>query len=220
MLAAILLAAGTASAPFPAVGTYRYAASMSGQRLGEWSVTVKPANDGTEVDENSSATFAGMQLTATASLVLGADLAPVSYTGSYRGPMQSSTVSVVLTPATATIAGGMGGATRTLALQANTRHFVVIEPALLAGLFALPAQLQAWGDAAVTWIAPVTGQAQTISRDSSSANPVRPSGVSPKDVAISMQGQIPFTIWYDSTTLVPDEVIVPSQNAVLIRERS
>ena len=218
MLPAMLLAV-VASAVFPAPGTYRYSATLGGQRLGEWSVSVKASAGGTEIDENSAATFAGMAVAATASLVLGSDLAPTRYEGSYRMAGQSPTVTVTLTPSSATVVGGISGSTRTLALQPNTRHFVVIEPALLAGLFALPAQLRAWGDGAVTWIAPIPGQEQTIATGSASPAP-RPTAAPQQDVALSLQGQIPVAIWYDPVSLVPDVVVVPSQNAVLTRERS
>ncbi len=114
MLPAMLLLAVAASAVFPAPGTYRYSASLSGQRIGEWSVSVKPSDGGSEIDENSTASFAGMQLAATASLVLAADLAPMRYEGSYRMAGQSPTVSVTLTPSSATIVGGIGATTRTL----------------------------------------------------------------------------------------------------------
>ncbi len=218
MLPAMLLAV-VASAAFPAPGTYRYSATLGGQRLGEWSVSVKASDRGTEIDENSTAAFAGMAVAATASLMLGPDFAPTRYDGSYRMAGQTPTVSVTLTPSSATVVGGIGGSTRTLALEPNTRHFVVIEPALLAGLFALPAQLRAWSDGAVTWIAPIPGQEQTITTDSASPAP-RPPAAPQQDVALSMQGQIPVTIWYDPVTLVPDVVVVPSQNAILTRERS
>ena len=107
-----------------------------------------------------------------------------------------------------------------LALDANTRHFVVIEPGLLAGLFALPAQLDAWKDRAVTWITPTTAQAQTLTTDPR-RSATRPAGVPAKRRrAFDRTVPPPVTIWYDPNTLVPDEIIVPSQNAVLTRERS
>jgi hypothetical protein len=214
-----ILLAVAASSAFPAPGTYRYAAAVGGQRIGEWSVSVKAGDSGTEIDENSAGTFAGMQVAATASLVLGPDLAPTRYAGSYRTAGQSPTVNVALTPTSATIVGGIAESTRTLALEPNTHHFVVIEPALLAGLFALPAQLQAWGDDPVTWVAPITSQEQTLAKSSANPGP-RPSSVPAQDVGLSLQAQFPVIIWYDPTTLVPDEVIVPSQNAVLTREKS
>lgn len=206
-----------AASPFPPPGTYRYSASVSGQVVGAWSVTIKVAGDGTQLDENSSATFAGMQLSATASLLLGPDLSPSRYTGRYGAPGRSQVVRVDLTATSARLAG-IGASARTLALEPNTRHFVVIEPALLAGLFALPAQFQAWGDPSVTWIAPITGQGQVLSKDQAARAP-RPTDVPAQDVNLSVQGQIPFTIWYDPGTLVPDEVIVASQKAVLTRVR-
>jgi hypothetical protein len=216
-LSTLVLAAVAGAPAFAPPGTYRYSASLNGQSIGTWTASVKSGDAGPEVDESSNATFAGMQMAATATLVLGPDLAPTRYSGSYQATGQTQTVTATLTATSAAITGGFGGASHSLALSPETRHFVVIEPALLAGLFVLPAQLQSWGDTSVTWVAPVTGQAQTISKNPEP--PARPAGVPAQDAEISMQGQIPFTIWYDPATLVPDEVIVPSQNAVLTRQR-
>jgi hypothetical protein len=104
-------------------------------------------------------------------------------------------------------------------LDPSTQHFVVIEPGLLAGLFALPAQLAAWNDQSVTWITPTTAQAESLSANPS-ASVTRPADVAASDVVLSIERPTAVTIWYDPNTLVPDEIIVPSQNAVLIRERS
>lgn len=218
MLSTLLLAAVTATA-FPAGGTYRYSASLGGQRIGEWSVTVKPGGAGMEIDENSSASVAGMQLSAIAALVLGSDLAPVTYTGNYRMAMQNPSVSVTLTPTSATVIGALSPQPRQIPLDPSTRHFVVIEPGLLAGLFALPAQLASWKDPAVTWIAPATAQAQSLSPNPSPAS-TRPPDVASRDVVLAIDHPMAVTIWYDPSTLVPDEITVPSQNATLTRERS
>ncbi len=37
---------------------------------------------------------------------------------------------------------------------------------------------------------------------------------------LSIDRPLAVTIWYDPATLVPDQIAVPSQNAVLTRERS
>jgi hypothetical protein len=160
-----------------------------------------------------------MPLSATASLVLGPDFAPTTYSGIYRTPSQTPSVSVVLTPNSATVVGAFSTQPRQIALGPNTRHFVVIEPGLLAGLFALPAQLGAWQDPSVTWITPTTAQAESLSPNPA-PSAARPRGVPAGDVLLAIERPIAVTIWYDPATLVPDEITVPSQNAVLIRERS
>jgi hypothetical protein len=218
MLPTILLAVA-ATTVFPAPGTYRYTASLNGERLGEWSVSVKSESGDTEIDESSAASFGGMQLSATASLVLGPDLAPMRYAGTYRAPGRNPSVSVALTPTSATVAGLLTSQPQQLPLQANTRHFVVIEPGLLAGLFALPAQLDSWKDSTLTWVTPTTAQAQTLTTNAQ-ASPVRPAGVLPQDAVLSIDRPVTVTIWYDPATFVPDEIIAPAQNAVLTRERS
>ena len=217
MLQTLILAAA-ASTLFPPPGTYRYAATLSGQRIGDWSASVKATPAGTEIDENSSAMFAGMQLAATATLVLGPDLAPISYDGSYHVPNQNPTVNVKLTATSATVGGSLTSAPQQLSLSPNTQHFVVIEPGLLAGLFALPSQLAAWNNATVTWITPTSARAQPLAVNPS-GSAARPPGVPSQDLLLSIDRPIVVTIWYDPATHVPDEMMVPAQGAELTRER-
>jgi hypothetical protein len=217
VIATMILAAVT-GAGFPPPGTYRYTASMAGQTIGSWSVTIARDAADTEIDETTSATVMGMQLSATASLVLGSDLAPTKYSGSYHTPTQNPTVSVVLTPASATVVGALNSQPQQITLAANTRHFVVIEPGLLAGVFALPAQLDAWKDPAVTWITPASAQAQPLATNP--ATPIaRPAGVPAGDAVVSIGHPTTVTIWYDPSSFVPDEISVPSQSAILTRIR-
>jgi hypothetical protein len=189
---------------------------MSGQPIGQWNVTVKRSDATTEVDENSWATVMGMTLSAKATLALGPDLSPASYVGNYRAAGQNVAVTVALTGATATVTGTQSNAARSVALVPDTHHFAVIEPGLLAGLFALPAQLAAWNESTVTWLSPVTGSAQPLMK--SAAPPTaRPSGVPAQDVELSLTGATPATIWYDPASFIPDRIDIPSQNAVLTR---
>jgi hypothetical protein len=223
MLASVILAAAAATA-FPAAGTYRYAATLNGAPAGHWTLNVKAGSDGTEIDEDSVAIFAGIQMSAKASLVLGSDFAPLKYDGNYRAAGLNPIVSVAATPDGATVSSSQAGPARNLALVPNTRHLVIIDPGLAAGLFALPAQLAAWREPSVTWVSPISAEAARLATDSNASNE-RPSDVPSGDVAISVvgisaNGRIPVTIWYDPSTLVPDQIIVPSQNAVLTRERS
>lgn len=218
MLLTMLLAAMTGTA-FPPPATYHYTGSMSGQKVGSWTVSVTQDPDRTEIDETSSASIFGMPMSATTSLVLAPDFSPTKYNGTYHTPSQSPTVSVVLSSSSATIIGALSNQPRQVALSANTRHFVVIEPGLLAGLFALPAQLQAWKDPSVTWVTPATAQAEPLTPDSSHSA-TRPAGVAAQDAVLAFTQPVAITIWYDPNTLVPDEIIVPSENAVLTRQRS
>jgi hypothetical protein len=211
-----VFAAVATTASFPAPGAYNYTASMSGQPIGQWNVTVKRNDSTTEIDENSWATVMGMTLSAKATLALGPDLSPTSYTGNYRAAGQDVAVTVALTPASATISGSQSDAAHAVALVPDTHHFVVIEPGLLAGLFALPAQLASWNESTVTWLSPVTGSAQPLTKDAA-ASTARPAGVPAQDVELSLSGQTPATIWYDAASLIPDRIEVPSQHAVLTR---
>lgn len=217
MIAMMLLAAVTGTMTFPPAGTYRYSASLAAQPIGRWSVTVKQGGSDRQIDETSSATVMGMQLGATASLLLGSDLTPSKYDGSYTISGQNRHVSATLTSTTASVVTAMAGQQQ-LAMLPATRHFVVVEQGLLAGLFALPAQLAAWKESSVTWISPATGQAQLLTiAPAPPSGP--PAGVPASDASISIDRPLSVTIWYDPATYVPDEISVPSQNAVLTRDR-
>jgi hypothetical protein len=218
LIPAFVFAAVATAVTFPAPGAYNYTASMSGQPIGQWNVTVKRSDSTTEIDENSWASVMGMTLSAKATLALGPDLSPTRYTGNYRAAGQNIGVTVALTAASATITGTQSGSARTVALGADTHHFVVIEPGLLAGLFVLPAQLASWNESTVTWLSPVTGTAQPLMKDSA-APPARPAGVPAQDVELSLTGQIPVTMWYDAVTFIPDRIEVPSQHTILTRVR-
>jgi len=218
MLPLILAAAATA-ANFPPAGSYRYTASMAGTPIGSWAVTVTNNAGVVELDESSTASVAGMQLSASSALLLGPDLAPTRYDGHYRTPSQNPNVSVTLTPTSATAVGALTTAPQQLVLNPNTHHFVVIEPGLLSGLFVLPAQLNSWKESNVTWITPATAQAQSLSTSAAPA-PAHPAGIPSQDVPLSFDRPLQLTIWYDPATFVPDEIDVPSQGAVLTRLRS
>jgi hypothetical protein len=218
LIPAFVLAAVAATVTFPAPGAYNYTASMNGQPIGQWNVTVKRSDSATEIDEDSWASVMGMMLSAKATLALGPDLSPASYSGNYRAAGQNIAATVALTSASATITGTQSDAARTVTLLAQTHHFVVIEPGLLAGLFALPAQLASWNESKVTWVSPVTGSAQPLMKDPAPPT-ARPSGVPTQDVELSLTGQTPVTIWYDPASLVPDRIEVPSQHAILTRVR-
>jgi hypothetical protein len=218
MIASILLAAVTGVTAFPPPGSYRYSASLAGQPIGEWSVTVKQDATDTQIDENSTATVMGMQLAATASLVLGSDLAPTTYSGDYTISGQNRHVSATLTSSSASVIAVTSNQPLQLALFPATRHFVVVEQGLLAGLFALPAQLAAWKESSVTWISPATGQAQVLGT-ALPAGSRPPNGVPANDALISIDRPLAVAIWYDPTSFVPDQISVPSQSAVLTRQK-
>jgi hypothetical protein len=78
--------------------------------------------------------------------------------------------------------------------------------------------MEAWKDMPVLAIAPSYGRGENLAVDTA-AKPQRPSTVPAHDVAVSFRGSLPFTIWYDPMTFVPDEIDVPSQNVVVTRQR-
>jgi hypothetical protein len=219
MLLPFALLAATAAGPSLPAGSYKYAASLSGVSAGSSTLTVTTGNGSTQIDESASGSASGFSFSGSSVLVLGADLAPTQYNGKYLVAGQQATVSVALTPTTATVTPPAGGTPQTFALDPNATHFVVIEPGLLSGIFALPAQMQAWNGAAVTAIAPAQSMEGPLSPDAPAQKPQRPNGVPASDAVLSLGGRIPFTVWYDPATMIPDEIDVPSQGATVTRVR-
>ena len=221
MLSTLALTALVAVAPasLPA-GSYTYTASLDGTPTGTSSLTVSRDGELTHIDEKASGTANGMDFAGTATLVLGADLAPTHYDGSYKLAGQDASVSAALTPTTATVkSSATGGQPQTFSLGTAASHFVVIEPGLVAGFLALPAQMQAWNGGAVSAIAPAFGREVPIVPQPPAGPLAPPAGVPAQDAALSIGGHLPFTIWYDPATLIPDEIVVPSQNATVTRVR-
>ncbi|MHB8146592.1 MAG: hypothetical protein ACYDGM_04930 [Vulcanimicrobiaceae bacterium] len=210
----VLAAMPVVMAPSIAAGTYSYRSSIAGQSAGNSTILVTHTATETEIEEQTSGTIGGMDASAKATLVLGADLSPASYTGSYVGAGRSATTTLSVTGSTASLTGPAGPQAFTLLAPAT--HFVVIDGALLAGFMALPAQMQAWSDAPIDAIAPVYGRAVSLTAEAAVAA-VRPTGVAANDVALAIGGPYPFTLWYDPATLITDQLDVPSQGIVVTR---
>lgn len=211
----VLSIAASATPPALAAGTYTYRSTVGGAAVGTSTIVVKRNADVTEVDETTSGTIQGVAASATATMALSGDLSPASYRASYQGGGQSASTSVTVNGATAAMNGTTGA--KTISLAPNTTHFVIVDGAMLAGFFALPAQMQAWSASSVTALAPVYGQSVPLPIDA--AKPARPHSVPAADAAVNVGGQVPFTVWYDPATYVADEIDVPSQQIVVTRNR-
>jgi hypothetical protein len=219
MFPPLFLAALAAGSPFLTTGTFSYAATLGGDPTGTSTLTVSRDGQATRIQEKASGTINGARVSATAQLTVGADLAPQVYDGTYETNGARTVVTASLSPSAATvISSGSGGLPATFSLSGDTKHFVVIEPGLVAGLFALPAEMEAWKAAPVLALAPSYGRGEDLVVDTG-IKPQRPSALPAQDVAVSFGGKLPFTIWYDPATFVPDEIDVPSQSVVVTRVR-
>lgn len=219
MLATILLAALSGAVPTLTPGTYTYAATYQGTQSGTSTLTVRRDGDTTTIQENANGAINDVQVAGTVTLTLGADLIPKVYDGSYDSGAAHSVITVTVASTVATVTGTTTyGMPLTFPLKPPARHLVVIEPGLMSGLFALPAQMQAWQYDPILAIAPSVAKSENFELDTT-AKPARPDGVPAQDTQISFGGPLAFTIWYDPATYVPDAVVVPSQNAVITRVR-
>lgn len=218
MLGLVLASTLIASAP-PSIapGTYTYNATLAGAKVGTSTLTVKNVNGTTEIDEHASGQVSGNGASADATLMLDNDLSPTAYhlSGTNNGSPVKDSATIANTTATVT---NVHGQNASIDLLASTKHFIVIDLGVFAGFLPLPAQMRAWNNAAVLAVVPSLAQSVSLV-PSSAAAPTRPATVPPADQALSFDGQAPFTIWYDPTTNVPDEIDVTAQGIVVTRQR-
>ena len=208
---AMLLAAAIAP------GTYTYNATLAGATVGTSTLVVKSVGASTEIDEKVTGTISGSDASANDTLVLGADLGPLTYqmNATQDGSPLKDSATIVNTTASIT---DVHGKSSSFDLLANTKHFVVADFGMFAGLLPLPAQMRAWDNQPVLVVVPMLGRSVPLAPDAS-ARAQRPAGVPATDVALIFTGEAPFTIWYDPATLVPDEIDVTSQGLTVTRQR-
>lgn len=208
---ALLLAATIAP------GTYTYNATLAGATVGTSTLVVKNVGTSTEIDEKVTGQISGSGASANDTLVLGADLAPVTYQLSATQDGSPLKDSATIANATANIVD-VHGKSASFDLGANTKHFVVADFGVFAGLLPLPAQMRTWNNAPVLVVVPSLARSVALTPDAS-ASAQRPSSVPANDVALVFTGEAPFTIWYDPATNVPDEIDVTSQGLTVTRQR-
>jgi hypothetical protein len=212
----VLAAAVTIHEPIPS-GVYRYVQTISGQTAEKTTITVKRRAGEIIISDTTNGSHSGDAFSSSDTMVLGPDLAPRRYAGWIRVRGRTSTATVTIR-ATSAVAVGTAthGQPRTFTPLPMTQHLVLIAPPLFGGLFALPAQLNAWHASAVTVVRASFGDARILSTAREALLP-RPPEVPKRDRDFSIAGPDAATVWYDPATLVVDEIVVPSRHAVIAR---
>lgn len=208
-----LLAAATAPAA-PADGVYTYTVTVAGESTGKTAITLTHTAAGVQLTESAAGSFGGSDFSATSSLALDGTLAPASYSAIYNPPGRTVHAAIAFNGATANETADNGALK--FNLGADTKHFVVLDGTLFSGFFILPAQLQAWSTPPVMALSPMFGHAGSIAVDAA-LRADRPKGVPARDLALSVSDPVQFTLWYDPSTLIVDELDVPLQSASYVR---
>lgn len=211
-----LILAAVMNTPAPADGTYTYVTSMNGAQIATTAVTVKRDPAGNVIlSESGSGNLNGRSGSIDDTLTLDAALEPVGYDALASIADSRGMKSVLaFNGAQATQTGDV---TKTYDLAAGTKHFVILDFGPFSGYFALPAQMRAWKDAPAVAIVPIYAQGVPISVDKSLV-PERPKSVPASDAQISVKTPVQFTVWYDPTTLLVDQVDVPDDGIVVKRK--
>lgn len=210
------LALDSAVPAAPADGTYTYVSTVAKRGSGQTDVTVKRDASSLLLTERSSGKSDMVSGSGTAALTLDAQLAPSAYQATYSFGGAPVTVKMAFDGAKATEQSAQGSVD--YGLGSTARHFVVVDGVMLSGYLALPAQMNAWQDAAVMGIVPMIGKSYPLAIDAT-ANPARPASVPANDRLLAFSQPVAFAIWFDPSTLVVDEIDVPSQQATIVRRR-
>jgi len=198
-------------------GVYCYVQMEYGRITEESRITVVRRGAGVIIYDATVGALGRDSFSSHDSMHIGTDLAPKDYSGRYRLRQWTSTARATLSDGSATAASNAtGGRPRKLALIPSTHHFVVIAAGLFGGIFMLPAQLHAWSASAVTALEPSLARTEILSTTAKPLLP-RPANVPEHDGTFTVEGRIPFTVWYDRATFIIDEVVVPSRHATVAR---
>ena len=212
---ATTIGASAATAPTIPPGTYTYNASVNGQSIGSSVITVASNGSNTVLNEKGSGVAQGQAAASNATLTLGPDLSPMAYQASGSLGTQALKDSATFSGTTASVTGMQG--TQSFNLSAPATHFVVVDLGSFAGFLALPAQMKAWNNSSVLAIVPSYAQSLTLAPDAT-LQPARPAGVPASDTVLAFGGHVPFTVWYNPSTYVTDEVDVASQGLSVTRK--
>lgn len=217
MLALVFVLAAAGTPAMPADGAYSYAVSVGGAPAGKTTIRLMHTPGGVQLTESASASYGGADFAGSATLDLDANLAPTSYAAVYNPPGRTVHAALVFDGKTANETGDNGSSA--FALDANTKNFAVLDGTLFAGFFMLPAQLRAWNAQSVTAVSPMFGHGGAVALDAA-LKPDHPKDVPAADVPLSVSDPVAFTLWYDPSTLVVDELVVPQQDATYARLRT
>lgn len=211
-----LILAVAMATPAPADGTYTYVTVLNGAQVLKSAVTVKHDAAGNVVlSESGAGNLNGRSGAINDTLTLDPLLAPVGYSAQASlADSRSMQSSVAFKDGEATQTGDV---TKTYALAADAKHFVVLDFGPLSGYVALPAQMQAWNDSPVIAIVPMYAQGVPIIVDKTLA-PDRPKTVPASDAEISVKSPVQFTVWYDPKTLIVDEMEAPTEGLSVTRQ--
>jgi hypothetical protein len=215
MLSLIFTLAAITAPATPADGTYTYVSSVNGVTVGKTSITVTHATNGVTLAERGAGSYNGENGTIEDTLSLDSTLAPSSYNASANFGDRPMKATVTFKGSSATQTGDIG--TKTYALAADAKHFVVLDLGPFSGWFVLPAQMTAWNNAPAIAISPAFGHGFPLVANAQSSS-ARPKNVPGTDASIAVAQPVPFTVWYDPKTLLVDEVDIPTQGIVVTRQ--
>jgi hypothetical protein len=211
LMAATTMGAVSAPPPRPPDATYSYALQAAGVALGTSTVAVDGRTPGTiVVTEHATMTTPSYTATATTRFD-AATLRETGYTADFTLPtgVQHTDVTVKPTTMTATVPGGSS-----IDIPADaSAPLELVGDNLVGSSMLVPAILHATGAKAFT-LAVLSGGKALVCKVVTDPLPTRPSSVPASDVELPLEvAGVRFIYWYDPTTYVVHDMLIPSQQA-------
>jgi len=223
ILASLLFAADTAS-PSPASstpapssaaipdGTYTYEFRAGGSTIGTSVITITRASGAMKAHE-----VASLQVTYT----VDSTLDPATFsTNALHAVVASTPVDVAF--GSTSLTETAKGKSFTLPIAAGAKGYVVLTGPVMTGFFLTAAQVHATGSMVLTGVDFAAAQSLLITLVQAPASS-RPATVGSNDIGYVTKGLTSgdVTIWADPSTLVPQEMDVPSQGiSIVLTKRS
>jgi hypothetical protein len=201
VFAALLVAAAVAVAPPD--GTYSYSIEQASATIGSATVTVKHGDAGIQVRETQSDKVSTSSRSYAVDETLDpGSLAPRSYVGTYTQDGTPAVFRMAFDSSGARASvDGVSGVT-SVPLPPGTRSAFVVELSLMSGYLFLPAQVNAAKTSKFAAVIPSELDA-VVNRVDSNMNPIRPAGIPPQDISLSVSGgQMSYDEWYDPLSFV------------------
>lgn len=220
ILASLLIAADTAS-PSPASsppppasnsaaipdGTYTYDFRAGGSSIATSVITITRANGAMKAHE-----VASLQVTYT----VDSTLDPATFSTTALHAVVGATPLDVAFGSTS-LTETAKGKTFTLPIAAGAKGYVALTGPVMTGFFLTPAQVHATGSMVLTGVDFAAAQSLLITLVQAPKSS-RPAKISSSDIGYLTKGMTSgdVTIWADPTTLVPEEMDVPSQGISIV----
>ncbi|MBV8171416.1 MAG: hypothetical protein JO219_05740 [Candidatus Eremiobacteraeota bacterium] len=196
-------------------GTYDYTFKQGTSVVANSSVTVKRTGSVISIHESQTVTqtqVGAVQLTADET-VLADSIQPLSFSGVTVSSGRTSEVKFAYTNGSGFFVINGERNSVPVRMLPGTQAMLVQDQSLAMSFLTLPSVLSVSRAFSITTVVPTASRTFLMSVDP--APQTKPSGLPGPDVGVGIASPITFSVWFDPTSGVVDEIDVPSQSLTI-----